>query len=233
MPDRSFNLAIETSSRCGSISLGRDDRLLESVELDQPQRHNVALMPGIDAMVARHGATAGQLGEVYVSIGPGSFTGLRVAVATAKMLALTGGACTVAVPTIEVTARNCPPDVKHLAVCLSCKHDRIYAGLFDRVGDTIRPNGQPRLMTVTQLLAESPRPLAILGDPLPDMDGPGTNAGDTIRHLPPELAIPRSDHVWHLGRESARAGRTTDPFALLPLYAREPEAVELWNSQRR
>ena len=230
MANRPFNLAIETSSRHGSLSLGCGDRLLGSVALDQSQRHNIDLMPGIDAIVDRHGATAGQIGEVYVSIGPGSFTGLRIAVATAKMLAIAGGASVVAVSTTEVIARNCPPDVAHLAVCLNCKRDRVYAGLFRRAGDTLQLTGQPCLMTMAQVLAQSPRPLALIGAPLPDPDGSEPQAGDAIRRLPPQLAIPQSNQLWHLGREAK--GRTTDPLELLPLYAREPEAVELWKKRR-
>ena len=229
MTDRPLDLAIETSSRCGSISLGCDDRLLQSVELDQPQRHNIDLMPAIDEMIGRQGSVAGQLGAVYVSIGPGSFTGLRIAIATAKMLAIAGDVRVVAVPTIEVVARNAPRDVCHLAVCLSCKRDQIYAGQFRRDGDSVRAIGQARLMTMAQLLAESPRPLAIIGDPLPANDGPAHLDEDGVCHLPPPMAIPRSEQVWHLGR--AAADRTTDPFDLLPLYAREPEAVALWNKR--
>ena len=229
MSDRPLNLAIEISRPCGSISLGCDDRLLESVELDQPQRHNIDLMPAIDQMIGRQGSAAGQLGEVYVSIGPGSFTGLRVAIATAKMLAIAGDVRIVAVPTIDVVARNAPRDVQNFAVCLSCKRDRIYAGQFRCDGDSVRAIGRPRLMTLAQLLVESPRPLAILGDRLPSDVSPATLGEGGVCHLPPQMAIPRSDQVWHLGREAA--GRTTDPFDLLPLYAREPEAVELWNKK--
>ncbi len=91
MGDGRYNLAIETSSRSASIALGCADRLIEAVDLPPQRRHNVGLMPAIDRLCGAHGVTPRDLAEVYVSLGPGSFTGLRVAVAAVKMLALAQG----------------------------------------------------------------------------------------------------------------------------------------------
>lgn len=104
-----FNLAIETSSRQGSIALGRGDQLLASLNLTQHQRHNVELMPAIEQLCQQHHCEPSNLAEIYVSTGPGSFTGLRIAVATAKALAMALDVKLVAVPTLDVLARQAPP----------------------------------------------------------------------------------------------------------------------------
>ena len=95
------NLAIETSGRTGAIALGRGDELLAVVDLPQQRRHTLELMPTIDRLCREHGVGACDLGEVCVSLGPGSFTGLRVALATVKMLALAGGVRVVGIPSID------------------------------------------------------------------------------------------------------------------------------------
>ena len=231
MSKTNFNLAIETSSHCGSVTLGRGDEFLQTAQLIQPRRHNVDLMPAVEVLFDRHGARPGALGELHVSIGPGSFTGLRIAIATARMLAMAGGAKLVAVPTLDVVARNGPADAPHLAVCLNLKRDRFYAGLFDRREGSWHAAGEPALMTMAELQSAAPGPLTIIADKLPDGADQAVTGG--VRLLPPQTAIPRSEVVWRLGRAAARRGEYTDAFDLMPLYVREPEAVELWNNRAR
>lgn len=221
MPSVPHNIAIETSSRQGSISLGRADDLLATVNLPTQRRHDVGLVASIAELCAQHDVAPGDLAELYVSIGPGSFTGLRVAVTVAKMLALAQGCRVVAVPTLEVLAQNVAAD-QALAVCLNQKHDSVYCAVY-RKGEELLP---PELRTVEQLLSAAPRPLSILGHPLPELP-----ADPQVAVLDPALAHPRSEVVWRLGRELARQNRFVDPATLTPLYARQPEAVALWDKR--
>ncbi len=228
--DASISLAIETSSRVGSVSLGRGEELLESREVPPPDRaqQRIDLMPTIARLCAAHRLAPVDLSQVIVSIGPGSFTGLRIAVATAKMLALSLGVKIIAVPSVDVLACSASPAAApaNLAVGLNLKRDRFWCGLYEhRQGwQPLRP---PELLSMDELLSRSPRPLAILGDPLPPV--PQT-PGVTL--LSPALAIPRSEHLWRLGRHSAAAQRFVAPLELTALYVRPPEAVELWKRRR-
>lgn len=247
------NLAIETSGRVGSVCLGRGDDLLESVQLPPQERHRLDLMAAIDGLCHRHGAAPADLGQVYVSVGPGSFTGLRIAVSTAKVLAQVLGARLVAVPTLEVLAAAVPgpettatptPAVTpapapgmagcpagHLAVGLNTKRDTVYGQVFTwSAGAGLwQPWAAPRVGTLTELLDRAPRPLCLVGDPLPALSAEIT--GVTV--LPAAMAAADCRAVWRLGRGLAAAGRFTPAADLLPLYVREPEAVELWNRRRR
>lgn len=234
MSDAAHNLALETSGRAGSVVLGRGDELLEVVDLPEPKRHTLGLMPAVASVCARHGVTPAKLAEVYVSAGPGSFTGLRVGIATAKMLAEVLGARLVAVPTLEALAQNAgdlaDADTT-LAVALAVKRETLYAGLFARRASRWTARGEPGLRTWPALLAEAGRPLAILADVLPDGADAALADAPGVRRLPRELAAPRGEAVWRLGRDRARRGDFTDPLALLPLYARPPEAEELWKQR--
>lgn len=233
-----FNLAVETSTRAGSVTLGRDDEPLETIELAPQQRHNVDLMPTIDRLCQRHAAVPADLGELYLSIGPGSFTGLRIAVTTAKMLAAVLGTRVVAVPTLDVVAQNVPPPRgeaatrPRLAVCLALKRDRVYAGRFRHDGGGWVADDEPALLNMADLVERWPPPLLVLGDPLPPVPERFAAAGP-ISLLPPDLAAPRSEAVWTLGRAAAERGGYVDPLKLLPLYVRPPEAVELWAKRRQ
>lgn len=228
MRNRPFNLAIETSGCSGSVTLGRGDRIIASAELPRKRRHNVDLIPAMDRLCQAHRAAPASMGELYVSLGPGSFTGLRVAVTTVKVLALAGKIPIIGVPTLEVVARNAlgaPYDAAHAAVCLNVKHDRAYSSIFERRGQAMVAVAEPALRTMAQLLALAPRPVLILGGPPPPAS---EDLRDGVRLLPPAFAVARSEAVWHLGRVMARQGRFADPQQLVPLYVRRPEATELW-----
>ncbi len=226
------SLALETSARQGEVALGRSDALLGVRPIPVPPRgkeHRVDLIVAVDEFCREHGVGPGDLSEVYVSIGPGSFTGLRNAVTTAKMLSLTLGVRIVAVPTTDVLVENAPADLPHVAVCVNTKRDTVYAAEYRRVGDRWELVRPAATLPMTQVLAQGARPLAILGDRhLPEVELP-----TDVHRLDEALAQPRAEVVWRLGRAMAKAGRFTDPLELLPLYARPPEAVELWEARAR
>jgi len=244
-----YQLAIETSCRPGSISLGCGDQLMASVDLPDPNRpprqpgNRLDLMASIDQLAQQHHVTPTQISDVYLSIGPGSFTGLRTAVTTAKALAYTLGARLVAVPTVQAIALNVPVPVfptnetdgfEHLAVCLNLKRDSMYVGLFERDGNPTNHSRwvlsqPPAVWALNPLLDTAPRPMAIVGNPLPPrrLDTPT----DGITLLDATLVIPRSEAVWQIGQTMASQGQYTDPFKLSPIYARPPEAEELWNKR--
>jgi len=228
MRSRPYNLAIETSGRSGLVSLGLDDDLIESIELPHKRRHNVELIPTIDVLCQKHGVTPDAVGQVYVSLGPGSFTGLRVGITTAKMLALAGGAEVFGIPTLDVLVENAPPDAQHAAVCLNLKRDTVYCAVYRRDGEDWTAVVAPALRTMTELLDASPRPVSVIGEPLPKVP---SHLAQGVNILGPEQALADSLAVWCLGRKASKTRRPDDPMTLAPLYIREPEAVELWNQR--
>ncbi len=240
MPQTGYNLAIETASRPGSVSLGQGDQLIDTLTLYHPgpgRQPPIELMVAIDRLTQAHNMAPTQLAEIYLSIGPGSFTGLRIAVATAKSLAYAVGLRLVAVPTIQAVAHNVPtpthqdPDQpQHLAVCLNTKHDSVYAGVLTCRDGQWQAQQPPSVCTMQALLESVPRPVMVVGHPLPKI--PEHLAHD-VELLPPELTVGRSDVVWRLGRQLAQARSYADPFKLLPLYARPPEAQTLWKKHRK
>lgn len=216
-----FSLALETSSSVGSIALGREDELVATAQVPQHRRHNLELMPAIARLCDEHGVKPADLTEAYVSIGPGSFTGLRIGIATAKMLAMTVGVKLVAVPTLDVLVRQAPRDASPVAAALNLKRDTMWSAVYAWRDERWSRVVEPALRTIGQILETTPA--AILGDPLPPLPG--------VKVLPPGLAVPRSEDLWRLGRDAARRGEFTEAMALSPLYAREPEAVALWENR--
>ena len=221
-------LAIETSGRFGSVTRGDGDGVIATVDLPEQQRHAVELMPAIDSLCTQHSLSPADVGEIHVSIGPGSFTGLRIGITTAKTLAWLSGAKLVAVPTLDVVVQNAPPDIRNVAVMLNAKRGQCFTGIFTREGGSWRPLIEPSLLTPAEMLEHAPRPLAVIADKLPD----GTQFPADVQLLNSSLARPRSSAVWAIGRALAKQGSFADPVTLAPLYVRLPEAEEVWLSRQ-
>ncbi|MFW6337135.1 MAG: tRNA (adenosine(37)-N6)-threonylcarbamoyltransferase complex dimerization subunit type 1 TsaB [Phycisphaeraceae bacterium] len=232
-------LAIETSGRRSSVALGRatGDAGLEVREVARSRRHNLELLPTVAALCRERGVTAAELSAVVVSLGPGSFTGLRVGVAAAQMLGLTTSCELVGVPTIEALACNIPERLRRepVAVCLGSKRGWTYAAVYAE-GVALQP---PRGVTFDELLADpaagkdtTARPTALLGERLREqLDKHATVDTSSVECLEDEHAEVRVEHVFTLGLAKWQRGETQPPERLRPIYGREPEAVRLWRQR--
>src|SRR6266487_865184 len=137
-------LAIETSSRIGSIALTQDDRLLAEEQFEHGLQHAAQIIPIIDRLTRGQGWTPRDIEHVYVSAGPGSFTGLRIGITLAKTLALASGVKLVVVPSVRVLVDNAPQDAKHVILVLDAKRDQIFTARFERISPSPGTPGEGR-----------------------------------------------------------------------------------------
>jgi len=220
------SIAIETSCRRGGVALGAGGALVESAAFRADRRHAVQLVAHMDGLLAAHGLAARDVAEVYVSVGPGSFTGLRVGVTVARTMAqVARGLRLVAVPTALAVADGAASlDCAHLAVVMDAKFGNVYAACFARRGGAIVPDGEPAVLSAEVFAAQCPKPITLIGEGLGhhDLAGEGVTIGDE------SLWLPRPERVWAAGRRLAEDSQFVDPQQLRPLYLREPEAVRLW-----
>ncbi|MEM1422365.1 MAG: tRNA (adenosine(37)-N6)-threonylcarbamoyltransferase complex dimerization subunit type 1 TsaB [Planctomycetota bacterium] len=186
--------------------------------LEPVDRHDDALLPAIDracAAAGAGGAARADLTRVGVSVGPGGYTSVRIAVSVAKSIAEALGIGCVGVPTAHALVRASAIDGRSL-VALAWKRDDVWVQAFD--------GGRE----------ESPGRVVGLDDLPAVSDGRTLIAEHRLRE--------RIDHVgaWAdpvFSAEAvallAREADAVDPSALLPLYPREPEAVRKWRAIRR
>lgn len=236
-------IAIDTSGQIGSIALVEDARLLAGEDFPHGLQHAAQILPIIDRLTRAQGWTPRDVNELYISIGPGSFTGLRISATLAKTMALATGVKIVAVPTVAVLAENAPPDARHLVIVLDAKRDQIFTARFERSDPANAGGGAPggevallasswiarepaHLDSLEVMLQRAPRPVHLLGEGIPYHRKFIPSHDDSIILTPPELWRARADAVAKIGSELAQAGRFADPLTLQPLYIRRPEAEE-------
>jgi tRNA threonylcarbamoyladenosine biosynthesis protein TsaB len=228
-------IAIETSGRVGSVALAEDGRVVAEEQFPHDLKHAAGVVAVIDRLVRAAGWTPRDLSQVYVSAGPGSFTGLRVGVTVAKTLALSLGVKLVAVPTAAVLARNAPAGEggwRNVIIVLDAKRGQIFTARFEKIGDEIREVEPAHLDTLAAMLARSPREggVHLIGEGIPYHK----------QFIPADVVVTAEDAwraraavVVEIGHAMARAGEFADADKLTPTYIRRPEAEEKWEQNRR
>ena len=194
-------------------------RLIGAEPVDPSDRDDT-LAQAVDRVFRVAGASPADLALVAVSVGPGGFTSLRIAVASAKMLALTTGCGAAAVPSADVVARRVTPDGRPFAVALSSKGDDAWVTRYDAQGRPVSPGG---LAGARDLRDDPPARL------IADCFLPGSLA-EACRGLGVGVEPPVFDPAACL--EAAADAAVIDAMALDVVYPRPPEAVRKWQELR-
>src|SRR5947209_20630768 len=139
-------LLIETSGRVGKVGLARGGAVVRATDLDPARRHVRDLIAAVGAMLTAEELRPADLTGVMVSHGPGSYTGLRVGLMTAKALAYATGCRLVPVPTFAAIAEQAPPEAAVLWVIADALQGQIYLQRFARdAAGTWRPADELRI----------------------------------------------------------------------------------------
>jgi tRNA threonylcarbamoyladenosine biosynthesis protein TsaB len=226
-------LAIETSGRTGSVAVARDGLVLAEETFPHGLKHAAGLVPMIDRLCKAAGWGPSDVEELYVSVGPGSFTGLRVGVTVAKTLAFATGARVVAVPSVEVLARNAPAEASHVVIVLDAKRDQIFTARLSRTRGDWRVDEPAHLDSLQAALGRAPRPVHLIGEGVPYHAKFLPPDDPSVIVSPEDAWRARASVVMEIGNAMARRGELADPQTLSPVYVRKPEAEEKWELQQR
>lgn len=214
-------LALDTATAVCSVALARDSAVLAEITSNLPSTHSQRLLPMVDSLFTETGLKPTQLDLLAVSRGPGSFTGLRLGIATVKGLGLALNLPVVGVSTLEVLAHNFSGGL----VCpvLNARLGQVYAALY-RTG----PDSQPTCLLPDQAISipdlllrlkEEREPIWFCGD-----------GAELILPVAGKLASPHRAPMHLLGNRAGaladlarnRQGGSAD--AITPLYLRDSQA---------
>jgi len=212
-------LGVETSSRLIGVALLRDGAVLSSVERMSLRPHADDLRALVDTILQDAGARLADLTGVAVSLGPGSFTGLRIGVSFVKGL-VTGHAVLLAgVPTLDVIAHNCWGARGTLVVLLDAKQDKVYAAAYRATPQGLRRLTHDRLGTPAELHSLLKRGTLFTGDGVAVYrTALRRQLRRAITMAPAECWWPRAVTVARLGAEALARGQRADPKTLRPMY---------------
>lgn len=159
-------LAIDTSTDCLSLAVMRNGRIVSRCHRKLAMRHSSMLVPMIDRLLKKTRLKIRDMDCFAVSIGPGSFTGLRIGVATVKGLAYALKKKAVAVPTLDVIARNVKNFRGVICPVLDARKNKVYACLYRSDGDSIKRISNYLLLPAAELsdMLKKYDKIALLGD---------------------------------------------------------------------
>lgn len=225
-----LTLGLETSGTAGGIALVEDGQLLAAADLSPTgRRHARTLVAELNILLAKLDRSPSDCDGVAVSIGPGSFTGLRVGVVCAKTFAYAVGRPVVAVDTLEAIAAGSITDSETLDVVIDAMRGEFFAARFHRDGENWRRDRPIRILAAAAVLAECDAAIPLTG---PGLARWPLDETPPLR-LAPEQWAPRAEHIARIGARRALAGETDDLWTLEPLYIRRSAAEERLDESQR
>ncbi|MCY2968942.1 MAG: tRNA (adenosine(37)-N6)-threonylcarbamoyltransferase complex dimerization subunit type 1 TsaB [Planctomycetota bacterium] len=222
-----LTLAIETSGFQGSVALLDDDECLEERPLELGRQHGQTLLPEIHTLFQSHSWSPRDCGLVAVSVGPGSYTGLRVGVVCAKTLAWGTKCRLVGVETLLAIAAQIPSWESEVLVISDAQRESVYVGRYARdINSGMRQVAPISVMSLSEFAGQLAPTDLVCGPGLPKLTAV---TAATFRTLSPEFQLPRAAVVGQLARRELAAGHEDSPMTLTPLYLRQSSAETQWD----
>ena len=214
-------LVLETSGRVAKVGLAREGAVVRSVKLDDMRRHARDLAATVESILKTEAIPPAELTGVMASRGPGSYTGLRVGLMSAKALAYATGCRIVAVDTFAAIAERSPPEAKGVWVVADALKNLVYVQSYSRTASGWHAADALRILPFEEWLPQAEEKwisgpgLAVYADRLPR----------ECRRVEEVDREPQVENVFAVGKRLAGLSRE-EMFALEPLYLRGSSAEE-------
>ena len=228
-----LTLAMDTATKVCTVALCRDNELLAEYNINMGMTHSEGLLPQIQQLLDRTGVKKNEIELLAVSMGPGSFTGLRIGLATAEAMAYSWQRYLHGVDTLKAMAYNIPVDGVVLSPVLDAQKGNYYQAIYKWEKGQLKELAPVEVVSKDQLferLALQGCPSIILGEckRLEQLELP-----EWVSLAPKALRMPRASSVGFLAQDEFDADNDKKIFGLEPYYIRRSEAEELWEKKQQ
>lgn len=216
---------MDTSTSCGTVALVSRQGLLAEYSLNIARTHSERLLPTVKQILSDTAVRLDQIDGIAVTVGPGSFTGLRIGLSTAKALALATGKSLVGVPTLDVLAENVPYCTTALCPALDARRGELFVAFYRWKEDGILERYTEYLSIRPDTLLEKMRePVLLFGNGALLYRDRFLGKGIPVSCAPAELHYPRASVLCRLAMVQWEREGGTDPHDLRALYVRPSDA---------
>lgn len=227
-------LAIDTSSLTAAVALLDGDKLIGEYTLNHKMNHSQKLMPMIKELLNSCDTKPKEIDVFAVSLGPGSFTGLRIGIATMTAMAQALDKNVVGVPTLEALAYNLFNIKGLICPVIDAQKDLVYTALYQWTDGNMVEVMEQQVIRIDELISILKREsgkIFFIGDALERF---GSNLKDGLGQqfaVPPfKFLIPSASSVAELARIKIEKGIKTD---IAPIYMRKSEAEVQYEKKMR
>lgn len=221
-------LAIDTTTNVCSVALGKEDKLWAEITLNTKKTHSQRLMPAVKSLLRDAGVDKKQLEGLAVAIGPGSFTGIRIGMATVQGLALGLNIPVIGVMTLDALAEGCSFFPELICPLLDARREQVYTCFYRGGAEGPVALEPPAALTLDELIARVKgfeEKVLFTGDALETFRNKLLKAlGNRYMEMPFSSRLNRAALVLQKGLKSWEKDGPIPVYALKPYYIRLPEA---------
>lgn len=222
-------LAMDTSNQAMSIAVLENKRVIGEWTTNIKRNHSERLMPAIDALLKEVNESPEQLDRIVVAKGPGSYTGLRIGVTTAKTLAWTLGKELAGVSSIETLAANCVGTRAFIVPLFDARRGNIYTGLYqyDEQGQLQQIEEDTHISAEqwAEYLSRKEGQFVLVGEDVEQyLETFRQYLQERVTAAPSQQHLPRASVLGLLGQQKA----AEDVHTFIPDYLKLAEAEENW-----
>ena len=218
-------LGIETATNTGSVALVREK---ETISISPPQivkTHSQSLLKSINDLLTDAKLSIKDVNGVAISIGPGSFTGLRIGLSVAKSIAYSTGCDIIGVSTLKAFALRHTNHKGLVAPLIDARRNEIYGALFEVLGDAVHRKTNDMICEVSEFIRLIGEPVTFAGSgALKFKNAIVEELREKALFATPDLQFPSAETVAHLGLKKILTGNKDDVKTLTPVYIRKSDA---------
>lgn len=225
-------LGIETATAVNSIAIIDENTILSEHTINPVESHNRHLLENIDHSLKTANLSIRDIDAVAVSVGPGSFTGIRIGISTAKSLAWASNIPLVGIPTLDALASRLPFTDHHICPILDARKRELYCALYKAKKGTIIRQTEYLVLSPETLVKRILEPTIFLGS---GWIVYGKELQERLKgkaiEAPLSFHAPRGSNIALLALEKIAGGQKDDPVTLKPIYVRPSEAELNWEKK--
>ena len=218
-------LAIDTATLVSSVALVDEHKLLAEMTFNISKTHSEKLLPFIDFILREAGLELADLSAVAVAAGPGSFTGLRIGMATAKALAYGADKIVLGIPTLDALSYNVEASEKLIVPIMNARRNEVYTAIYRRKALGLERLTDYLALTPEQLrldLLARAEDVLLLGDGVPEFAE--IFKEEKFYFAEANNCLNRASSIGKIAMERLLRGEADDYFLLSPAYLRTSQA---------
>lgn len=228
-------LALETSSLVSSIALVSEDKVIGELNTETNRHHSEQLVPHIDLLLKSTGIEKRSLNYIAAAIGPGSFTGLRIGLATAKALAYVLQIPVVGVSTLEGLAWNLHGNGTEICAVMDAQKQNVYMARYQCKNNKLVIVSEEEVTSAARVIEELKKEpqMTLAGEKITSLDLLLAEEGLLACKAPPHLSMPRAASIGYGALQKIKDTPTASMMDIIPNYIRKAEAEELWEKKQQ
>lgn len=221
-------LAIDASGIAGSVAYIRDDKFAGEYYICHKLTHSETIMPMLEHMESLLDIKLDELDAIAVTSGPGSFTGLRIGVTTAKALALALNVPVVGIPTLDALAHNMTHTTHRICPIMDARRNQVYTAVYEWEKDVLNRLTDYKAMDMDELLEDlsvQEKTVIFLGDGVTVYkDKIKEKLGESAAFAPDFLNLQHASTLAAVAAEAYKRGEAVSASEFVPMYLRKSQA---------